>query len=463
MDARGPTGAVRIGDGRVGGHRAGHLLKAADPQEPRTYLVEGDERRVNTRGALRGWRAVACIGAVALLATACGSSANSGSGSSSGPIKIGVSLSLTGDFSADGNAFQQGYELWAKQVNASGGLLGRQVTLDVVNDASSPVQVVTNYQKLISVDHVDLVFGPFSTGLTKAASQVVNRFGYAFVEGAGGGPSVFTSGLHNVFDVSLPVANNLVSFANWIAAMPAAERPKTAAYATQDDPFTAPQLDSARKILELAGVQSVYNKVYPSETTDYSPIASGIISSNADIVLVGTLLPDVSAFVKQFIQQNYNPKALIATAGPDQGAQFIQNVGPNHTEGIMVPNGWYATANNPGNADMVAAYTKQYGGTAADVSSDVPEAYAVGEVTAQAVQKIGGLDQSKLISELHGETFDSVQGKVKFDSTGQNVDAFAYVFQWQGGDLVPFQPGSDQALTPVPPATAPAEYPKKSW
>jgi branched-chain amino acid transport system substrate-binding protein len=372
-------------------------------------------------------------------------------------------LSLTGDFSADGKAFQQGYQLWAKETNAHGGLLGRQVSLDIVNDASSPVQVATNYQKLISVDHVDLVFGPFSTLLTKASSQVVNRYGYAFVEGAGGGPSVFTSGLHNVFDVSLPVANNLVSFAKWIAAMPASERPKTAAYATQDDPFTAPQLETARKILEPAGVQTVYNKTYPSETTDYSPIAAGIISAKADIVLVGTLLPDVSAFVKQFVQQNYNPKALIATAGPDQGAQFIQNVGANHTEGIMVPNGWYATADNPGNADMVKAYTAQYGGTPAEMSSDIPEAYSVGEVTAQAVKNIGSLDQKKLIAELHASTFDSVQGKVKFDATGQNTAAFSFVFQWQGKDLVPFKPDSSDALVPVPPETRKIQYPKQPW
>jgi branched-chain amino acid transport system substrate-binding protein len=416
----------------------------------------------NHPAQVSSWRMIAAVGAVALIAAAC-SSSPSGSGAASGPIKIGVSLSLTGDFSADGKAFQQGYQLWADQVNANGGLLGRKVTLDIVNDASSPVQVVTNYQKLISVDHVDLVFGPFSTSLTKAASAVVNRYGYAFVEGAGGGPSVFTSGLHNVFDVSLPVANNLVSFAKWITAMPAATRPKTAAYATQDDPFTAPQLDVARAILERAGVRTAYNKVYPSETTDYGPIAAGIISAKADIVLVGTLLPDVSAFIKQFVQQNYNPSALIATAGPDQGAQFTSNVGANHTEGIMVPNGWYPTANNPGNIAMVASYVKQYGGKAADISSDIPEGYAVGEVTAQAVKAIGSLDQSKLIAELHSGTFDSVQGKVKFDSTGQNTAAFSYVFQWQGADLVPFQPNSSNTLAVVPPATGTIEYPKKSW
>jgi branched-chain amino acid transport system substrate-binding protein len=401
------------------------------------------------------------------MLAACSSSGSSPSGTQSKqptkPIKIGVSLSLSGDFSADGKAFQQGYQLWADAINAKGGLLGRQVQLDIVNDASSPVQVATNYQKLISVDHVDLVFGPFSTLLTKASSQVVNRYGYAFVEGAGGGPSVFTSGLTNVFDVSLPVANNLISFAKWIAAMPASSRPATAAYATQDDPFTAPQLDAARAILEPAGVKTVYNKVYPSETTDYGPIAAGMISAKADIVLVGTLLPDVTAFIKQFVQQNYNPKALIATAGPDQGTQFISNVGASHTEGILVPNGWYATQSTTGNAAMVAAYIAKYGGNASGISSDIPEAYSVGEVTAQAVTKVGSLDQTKLIAELHSDTFDSVQGKVKFDSTGQNTAAFSYIFQWQKGALLPYQPDSTDTLVPVPPSTTPIEYPKAPW
>src|SRR5579859_6549444 len=154
------------------------------------------------------------------------------------PIKIGASLSLSGDFSADGQAFQRGYQLWAADVNSHGGLLGRQVKLDIVSDASSPTQVVTNYQKLISTDHVNLLFGPFSTSLTVPSSKIAARFGYAFVEGAGGGPSVFASGLTNVFDVSLPVKDNLVPFAKWVLSLPSGQRPTTAAYPTSNDPFT---------------------------------------------------------------------------------------------------------------------------------------------------------------------------------------------------------------------------------
>ena len=387
------------------------------------------------------------------------------------PILVGVSLSLTGDFSPDGIAFKQGYTLWAKDINAKGGLLGRQVKLDIVNDASSPVQVATNYQKLISVDHVDLTFGPFSTGLTKAASKVVNRYGFAFVEGAGGGPSVFTLGLHNVFDVSLPVANNLVSFAKWIVSMPVATRPKTAAYASEDDPFTAPQLDVARAILEKGGITTVYNKTYPSETTDYTPIAGAIISSKPDIVLLGTLLPDFVAIAQQFIQQKFNPKALVATAGPDQGTQFSDSksgVGPTNTEGIMVPNAWAPNFPFPGNAALVAEYVKVYGGKPQGVSSDVPEAYSVGQVTAQAVTKNGSLNQKALLATLHSATFTSVQGPVKFDPTGQNIRAASYLFQWQNADTADqafpgFTPTSTGSLKALAPSKAKVEYPKHPW
>ncbi len=252
--------------------------------------------------------------------SACGGSASTptatGTSQPSTPIKIGMSLSLSGDFSADGKAFMQGYQLWADTINKNGGLLGRQVQLDMLSDASSTTQVVTNYQKLITVDHVDLVLGPFSSLLTKPASVVANRYGYVMIEGAGGGPSVFTQGLHNLFDVSPPVANLLVSFSQYIMSLPPAQRPATAAYATEDDPFTQPQVDTARHLLEQGGVKTASYQVYPSETTDFTPIAQKMIASNAQIVITGTLLPDITAFIQAFKQQHYNPRALIATAGP---------------------------------------------------------------------------------------------------------------------------------------------------
>jgi branched-chain amino acid transport system substrate-binding protein len=374
------------------------------------------------------------------------------------PIKIGISLSLTGDFAADGQAFQQGYQLWANSVNASGGLLGRKVTLDILDDASSDTKVVTNYQQLITVDHCDLLFGPFSTKLTKPAAVTAQHYGYAFVEGAGGGPSVFTQGLNNVFDVSLPVANNLISFTRLMLSLPPSERPQTAAYATEDDPFTQPQIDLARQLLGQAGIQTVSYTVYSSDTTNFAPIAQKLVNAKADIVVLGTLLEDFKAFTLAFKQQNYNPKAIVGTAGPDQGNDFLNAIGgARSAEGIMVPNGWYPQQTTPGNQAMVRAYLKAYEGDISAISSDVPEAYSVGQVVQQAIAKTKSLDQAKLIAELHKDTFTSVQGPVKFDDTGQNVVIETFMFQWQGGQLVPIYPLSSD------PNFKPPEYPRPDW
>lgn len=414
----------------------------------------------------RGKKGLILAAAGCLLLSACGGSPAASGKTASGksskvsggpPITIGASLSLSGDFSADGQAFQRGYTIWQNYVNSHGGIMGRKVKVTILSDASSTTQVVTDYQKLITVNHVDLLFGPFSTLLTKPSSVLANRYGYAMVEGAGGGPSVFTQGLHNIYDVSLPVASNLVSFAHWILSLPASERPKTAAYATEDDPFTAPQLVVARNILSKGGVKTVYNTTYPAETTDFTPIADAVIHSGAQIGIFGTLLPDISAFIRTFQQQHYNLKALIATAGPDQGEQFLKAIGgAGAADGILVPNGgWSPTSNTYQNKQMVSMYLKKYGGSPADISSDVPEAFSVGQVLAQAIEKAGSIKNSAVMKALDSGTFKSVQGPVKFNAQGENVDATSFLYQWRHGRLVTVYPPSKSTVKP--------EYPKPNW
>jgi branched-chain amino acid transport system substrate-binding protein len=410
--------------------------------------------------------ATAAVGAAAAIAACGGSSASpggggggsGGSGSGSGPVTIGTSLSLSGDFAADGQAFQRGYQLWAADQNAKGGLLGRKVKLDVLSDASSPSQVVTNYQKLIGSNNDQLVFGPFSTLLTVPSARVAARYGYAFPEGAGAGPAVFGTGLHNVFSVQIPVVNELVSYAEWVASLPPSARPKTAAYVTVNDPFTQPQLPVAQKILEAAGVKTVLNKVFPAEVTDYTAIAGQVASAKPDLTILGSVdVPTVSAFTHVFIQQHYNPKLFIATAGPDQGAQFVKAVGNGNENGISVPGVWYGGFKKTDSQQMVKEYVAKYGGSPSDVNADVAEAYAVGQVVAQAVAATHTLNNSKLISYMHsGVTFDTVIGPAKFNAKGENTIGKSLIFQWQKGSLV-------QTLPASTPGSHPPLNPKPAW
>jgi branched-chain amino acid transport system substrate-binding protein len=414
--------------------------------------------------------ATAAVLAVVLAACGGGSSGGSSTTSTSpaasasatkSPILVGVSLSLTGDFSADGIAFQRGYQLWQSTVNASGGILGRQVKLVILNDASSPTTVVSNYQKLISVDHVNLTFGPFSSLLTAPASTAVARYGYAMIEGAGTAPSVFNvasnKAVHNVFSPSLPVKDYMVPFANWIASLPASQRPKTAAYPQANDPFATPPVQAAKKILQAAGVKTVYSKTFPEEVSAYKAPADQVAASGAQLVVLGsTDVPTVNAFMQAFEQQHYNPKIFIAASGPDQGAAFIKTVGKANANGMMVPNGWYGAYDNPLSNAMVKAYIAKYGGTASDINADVAEAYSVGEIAALAVTATGGTDNAKIITYLHsGVTLNTVQGPVQFNAIGENPKAAAFIFQWQNGNynqVLPLgSPGSTKITNPKPP------------
>ncbi len=402
------------------------------------------------------------FGTSALLATAlvaaCGGSSGKSAGSSSAPILIGASLSLTGDFDADGQAYQRGYELWASDVNAHGGLLGRKVELVILNDDSSPTQVDTNYTDLITVKHVNLVFGPFSSLLTAPAAEVAHRYGFAFVEGAGGAPLVFSEKLPNVFDVSLPVANELDPFTTWLKSLPASQRPATAAYPMANDPFATPQVLLAQSMLQPAGIKTVYSKIFPEEVPDYLPNADLVAAAKPEAVILGsTDVPTVASFMHGFEQQHFNPKVFVAAAGPDQGQAFLSAVGTANANGMMVPDAWYPGYASASSEAMVAEYVAKYGGTASDVNADVAEAYSVGEVTAAAVKATGGTVGSKIIAYLHsGVTLTSVQGAVQFNSLGENVKALAFIFQWQNGKFVQVLPVGASGSVPV-------LYPKPNW
>lgn len=372
------------------------------------------------------------------------------------PIKVGFSVSLSGDFSSDGKAILQGYRLWAADVNKHGGILGRQVKLVYYDDNSSTSQVQTNYTKLITSDKVDLTFGPFSSLLTIPATSVARRYGYAFPAPAGGGPSVFQQGFTNFFFVQpSPVADNLVSFTKWIKSLPKSKRPATASYITVDDPFAKPEIDTARSTLEKLGIKTVYKTVIPAEATDFQPIGVAASHAKAQLVLTGSPGPDLTiALIHTFIQQHYNPKALIATAGPDQGATFSKAIGLKNTEGIMVPEGWWPGAKTFYNKTFINEYLKAYGGKVADISQDTPEAFSVGQVVQQAAKKIHSLNNASLIKALHSGTFQTVQGPMRWDKAGRPLGD-TFIVQWQKGTTVPVYPAQF--------AVKSIEYPKPKW
>ena len=156
-----------------------------------------------------------------LSACAQNSNNNGTTTTNQGPIKIGASLPLSGDFSQDGAATQQGYLLWQDYINSHGGLLGRQVQFDILNNGSSVTQTGTDYTTLIGTHHDDLVVGPFADDYTVAAARAAARYHYAMVEGIWDcSRGVYTSGLNNLFSVTLPASDTLTSLALYLLSLP---------------------------------------------------------------------------------------------------------------------------------------------------------------------------------------------------------------------------------------------------
>jgi branched-chain amino acid transport system substrate-binding protein len=295
---------------------------------------------------------------------------------------------------------------------------------------------------------------------------VAARAGYAFVEGAGGAPTVFDTQSneadHNTFDASLPIADEMLPFINYIKSLPASKRDSmTAAYPMADDPFADPPVQLAQTELQALGVKTVYSEVFPEEPSSYAPAAAAVAAKTPDIVVLGsTDVPTVESFMSGFQQAHFTPKLFIAAAGPDQGAAFIKAVGvPANAAAMMVPDGWYGGYQNAESKKMVAEYIKQYGGTASDVNADVAEAYSVGQVVDQAINATGGTNNKAIIAYLHsGVTLQTVQGAVLFNSLGENSAAAAFVFQWNKSGTVFNQvlpasdPGTKTAIIAVKPA-----------
>jgi branched-chain amino acid transport system substrate-binding protein len=395
--------------------------------------------------------AAAFAAAAALVAWTATTASGSGAASGQGPIKIGISLSLSGDFSDPGNAVKRGYELWASYVNAHGGILGRKVSLEIKDDASNPNTAVSNYQTMITRDHVDLVFGPFSSLLTGPSAAVANRYGYAFLEPAGGGPKVFALHLHNIFFVQpAPVIRCGDSFVAYLKTLPKSKRPKTASYASLDDPFSSPIADAMRAMLEKMGVKTVFKTIYPSETTDLTPVVAKAIAPKPDLIVGGTQSTDAYAQVKALAQAHYNPKFLFFSNGASSPLDFPKNVGAKNVNGIFSCADWTPNSPSHGNGTLVSSYVKKYGGTKFQIDPSSAEAWGVGQLVQAVAAKTHSIDNKTIIATLHKGVWPTVEGNLSWDANG-SPNGQDLLVEWIHGRLLSVFPKQFALAKPVEP------------
>ena len=374
--------------------------------------------------------AIAAAATAVALTAATQVSARTDAAAAKAPIKIGISLPITGDFSEPGTAALKGYRVWQTYVNSHGGLLGRKVNLVVKDDQSDQNTIVNDYNKLIDQDKVDLLLGTFSSLLNLPASAVAEKAKMVYVEPAGGAPDMFDRGFHYLFFAQEATAPHQADlFARWVAGLPASQRPKTAAYPSQDDPFAKPVIDGIRQKLEAAGVKTVYQTTYAPTTTDFDTIASAIKSSGAELVAEGAVFDDGVGLIRSMKRNGYSPKILFETSAPSEGDQFSKGVGLANTEGVFYAVSWSPDANYAQNKKFVQAYQKKYGGVPPE---DAADAFATAQVLQQAVEAVGKIDQAAIADWLHSHSAQTILGKLSWDAKGAPQQAFLLA-QWQNG------------------------------
>lgn len=373
------------------------------------------------------------------------------------PIRIGVSLPLTGDFSEPGKGIQQGYDVWAADVNEAGGLLGRPVEMIYRDDASDPNKVISDYEQLITVENVDFVFGPFSSRLVVPASEVAEQEQMLFLEPAGAAPEVFDRGLEYLFYTAPAVADDHYNYlAEYLVALPEGERPETAAVASLDDPFAQGTAYGLRDQLEAAGIEVVADEVYPPGTTDYSTIAAGIADADADIFVGGTQFEDSIGLIRAFQELGYNPDYAAFSTGPTL-PEFFEALGDS-VNGILSPVGWHAEADYPSNPEFVESFREITGD---EPHEDGANGYTVGQVLAAAVEAVGCADpsdecQTQLRDYIRENEFETVVGPLSFDEAGAPEQAHM-IQQWIDGEVEIVLPADSEVQT------AELVAPKPEW
>jgi branched-chain amino acid transport system substrate-binding protein len=377
------------------------------------------------------WLAAAVLAVTGAIAAGCGGSGDSSSSDSSEPIKIGISLPLTGDFSQPGKAAKQGYEVWADTVNGQGGLLGRQVELDIKDDASDQNTVVSDYNALISRDQVDLLLGTFSSLLNLPASAVAEKARMLYVEPAGGAPEIFERNYQYLFFAQQATADHQGDlFVDYILGLPEADRPQTAAYPSIDDPFAIPVIDSIQEKLEAAGIETVYDEIYPPSTSNFDPIVSQIKSADPDLIAQGAVFDDGVGFIRALDKVGFQPRYFFETSAPSGAAQFSDAVGIENTEGIFYAVSHTPEAKTPGNEEFVSAFDQKFGGLPAE---DAADAFAAAQVMQKAVEEVGSIDdQTALADYLHSNEVDTILGPLSWDERGAPQGQFL-IGQWQDG------------------------------
>lgn len=402
-------------------------------------------------------RMLAVVMAVfALLLTACASDEEDGAKSAANtdePIVIGGTLGLTGTFSGPSAGYKEAYDYWLEQINASGGLLGREVQMKIYDDESNPTTAQQLYQRLINDDKVDLLLSPYTTAvggaivpITERAGKVLFNSGFVSQELHSKSELLVSSWPYQEPEYPKP-------FFEFIKTLPDDQKPTTLAVATAQNPFTIVARDGFEgeggvlNFAEEAGIEVVFNQEYDQTATDLTSLVQKAKASGAE-AFVALSLPNDSALIAKTVQQvGFKPLMYCSCGSQVTTLPNWPDLGDAAINVFSTTTAW-PTQDNEGLKDLAEHMAGALG-------NETLPAYAAGgygilQVMQQAVEGVGSLDQQAIRDYIGENTFETAVGDLEYNEDG------TLKF---GALLLQFQEGGNQVIWPEEQKTGDAVIP----
>jgi len=346
-------------------------------------------------------------------------------------VKVGVVLPLTGPQAKFGEIEKNSFDLALEEINAAGGINGKQLELVMEDDTGRPEVGRSVVEKLISKDKVVMIGGGYSSSVTYAVAGVCQQNKMPFLVNTGAADKITTSGWDYIFRLNPPVSH----YADAIESLLDEKiKPKTVAILHENSLFGTKGAKSFEETCDKAGYKVLLKEGYEHGGIDFKPVLIRIKELNPDIVYMVSYIMDASLLMKQAKELKLTPKMFIGGAAGFTLPEFAQNSGVA-SENVISATLWHEVLPFPGAMDyynkFVAKFNKptEYHGA---------EAYAACYVIADVLKRTKSFKAADIKQALSETDMMTVFGPVKFTDWGkmknQNIAA-TYVVQWINGKL----------------------------
>jgi branched-chain amino acid transport system substrate-binding protein len=376
--------------------------------------------------------------------TACQSS----KGPAGNTFKIGVITSLTGSNAAFGQAHKNGYTIALEEINAKGGLLGKQVELDYYDDQSRPDQAVQGVSKLVDQDRVPIVLGAYSSESTRAIVPVMTQKQIPLI--------IPTSVADNVMESNSPwifrICAGSGSFATaTLDFLKSNGDPKKLAIVSENTNFGQSNNKSMTEAAKAAGLNLVDSESYQASSPDYKSLLQRVKGKNPEVIYFASYLLDASTLMRQSEQLDLNPKYYTSAGTGFAAAEFPtpEKGAGKYAEYTFSVSQWLPSAKWQGSQEFDQKYFKLAGSHPA---YHAMEAYAVLLVAAAAINNArSGQAQAIRDAIKQVDLAETPFGPVKFDAHGQNEHP-VLITQVQSGQYKVVWPPDAAESKPIIPA-----------